>query len=317
MPSSRWTPFAAAALLLLASPRAQAQRAAQGFAVDRFYPSASGGGWLVMDTLDMHGGLGGALSLTADDAHDPLRLSDGAAHLAVVSDEAIADIGGSISTGRFRFSLDIPTPLAVVGQSGVVQGHAFTAPVVDLGTRTDAVADARLGLVARLLGEATSRLRLGVGVQLYLPTGSRADATTDDTYRAMGRLLLAGDEGRFTYAAQLGLHLRPLDEHEIPGSPRGHELLYGAAAGASVSLGGDQAWRAVVGPELFGASALRAFDDARPTALEALLSARLEGTREGVMQTRIKLGIGGGLTHQFGAPDVRIVLGVEAFGFKP
>ena len=64
--------------------RARAQQQPQGFAVERFYPSAPGGGWLVMDALDMHGGLGGAVALTSGYARDALRIRDGSRTLPVV-----------------------------------------------------------------------------------------------------------------------------------------------------------------------------------------------------------------------------------------
>src|SRR5260370_39812697 len=65
--------FAFGAMVLGASAYAPCARAQpqqpqpqhpQGFAVERFYPSAPGGGWFVMDALDLRGGLGGALALT-------------------------------------------------------------------------------------------------------------------------------------------------------------------------------------------------------------------------------------------------------------
>ena len=57
--------------------------------------------------------------------------------------------------------------------SGTVDGHAFTAPPVDLATNPDTLADARLGFDARLVGERSSRFRLGAGVQLFVPSGDR------------------------------------------------------------------------------------------------------------------------------------------------
>src|SRR5437868_1721412 len=66
MPSSRHLPVAMALsfLALTAASSAHAQQPASGYSLDRFYPSAPGGGWFAMDALDMHGGLGGTLGLT-------------------------------------------------------------------------------------------------------------------------------------------------------------------------------------------------------------------------------------------------------------
>jgi hypothetical protein len=316
-----------AALAITWTTRAEAQQQAQGFALDRLYLSAPGGGWFVMDTLDMHGGLGGAISLTTSYARDPLRLqtTDRSQWLAVVSDEALANIGFAATYDRFRLYLDFDTPLTVQGQSGTVgayqftapnSGQAFTPPGVNLGTAPDAFADARVGFDARLLGSAVSPFRLGVGAQLFVPSPNtlQSEYLTDGTFRAMGRLLFAGDVGAFTYAGQVGVHVRPLDETPTPGGPQGSELLFGAAAGARLPLGSAPGAPAVViGPEVYGESAFRSLFGSTSTGLEALLTSRIEGTADDGGQLRVKLGSGGGLDPQFGAPEWRFVIGIELF----
>src|SRR5271156_2642555 len=77
-----------AVLASLWPPSAEAQQQAQGFDLERLYTSSPGGGWFVMDSLDMHGNLGGALSLVTSYARNPLRVTNGNQQLAVVSDEA-------------------------------------------------------------------------------------------------------------------------------------------------------------------------------------------------------------------------------------
>jgi hypothetical protein len=42
----------------------------------------------------------------------------------------------------------------------------------------------------------------GAGAQIFIPNDSRANYDTDGSFRAMGRLLFAADEGIFTYAGQ-------------------------------------------------------------------------------------------------------------------
>src|SRR3954463_9961809 len=94
MPSSR-TLLSAFALSLLAltwASSAQAQQPAAGYSLERFYPSAPGGGWFVMDALDMRGGLGGTLGLTVGYARNGLRIHSGTQSLAVVSDQATASV---------------------------------------------------------------------------------------------------------------------------------------------------------------------------------------------------------------------------------
>ncbi len=286
---------------------------AQGFAVERFYPSTSGGGWFVMDTLDIQGGLGGAVAMTLGYARNPLLVTDGTQTLAVVSDQAFIDVGAAITYKRFRAYFNLDTPLVSTGDSGMVSGYTFTAPSVNLANHPDTLADARIGVDVRILGEPRSRFRLGLSAQLFAPLGNRADYLTDGTFRGMVRVLYAGDLGRFTYAGQLGAHIRPLDDSPIPGSPNGSELLFGAAAGVKLPVWQKRSLFLVLGPEVYGATAFRSFFGNSSTALEGLLSARLEGTRDDRAQLRVKLGAGAGLNPQFGAPEWRVVLGVELF----
>src|SRR5579864_6185767 len=91
------------------SSNAEAQQPPQGFAVERFYPSAPGGGWMVMDDLDMHGGLGGVIAISSGYARRPLQVatSDGSQRLDVVSDQAFADVGFAVTYDRYRLSLDL------------------------------------------------------------------------------------------------------------------------------------------------------------------------------------------------------------------
>ena len=303
----------ACVILLSASAGAQAQQQAQGFAVERLYPSAPGAGWFVMDSLQMGGGLGGALSLTVGYARNPLRLTDGTQTVAVVSHQMVADIGAAVTYDRWRLYLNLDAPLSIKGYSGTIGDYSFTAPSVDLESNPDTLSDPRIGIDMRDFGSPTSSFRLGVGAQLIFPNGNRADYDTDGTYRGMVRALFAGDEGLVTYAGQLGVHLRPLNDSPTPGSPRGRELLFGVAAGAKLPVGRSANSAVIVGPEVFGATAFQSFFGSSSTALEGLLTARLEGTAENRAQLRVKLGVGAGINQQFGAPEWRIICGIEIF----
>jgi hypothetical protein len=301
--------------------------AAEGFALDRLYLSAPGAGWFVMDSLDVHGGLAGAVSLTTEYAHDPLRVrsSDSSQDLAVVSDEVLANFGFMASYDRFRVYLDLAMPLDVTGQGGIVGNSQFTAPTtclpytpsgVNPSTAPDTLSDGRVGVDARLLGAPGASFRLGASAQLFIPSPNtvRSEYLTDGTFRAMGRVLFAGDVGALSYAGQLGVHIRPLDDGSTPGSPQGSELLFGAAAGARVATAAARTMSLVVGPEVFGATAFRSFFGSDTTAVEGLLTGRVEGTGETGPQLRVKLGIGGGIDAHFGAPEWRAVVAVEVFG---
>jgi hypothetical protein len=297
----------------LCSLPAEAQQQAEGFALERLYTSAPGGGWIVLDALDMHGGLGGAMELTTGYEHDPLRVQAGGQTLAVVSSEAFVDFGLAATYDRYRVYANFTMPASLTGDSGTVGNYTYTAPNVSLGSDPDNLADIRLGFDARLLGDARSPFRLGAGAQLFIPSDSRANYDTDGRVRAMGRILFAGDQGIFTYAGQAGVHIRTLDDSPIPGSPQGSEFLFGIAGGVKIPVGSAKQF--VVGSEVYGASAFRSFMQAGETDKEWLLSTRFEGTGSSGRQARVKLGVGRGINPQFGAPKWRVVLAVELFGW--
>jgi hypothetical protein len=184
-----------------------------------------------------------------------------------------------------------------------------------LSAGPDILTDVRVGFDARILGDPKGPFRLGAGAQLYIPSANEdpAEYVTDGTPRAMGRVLFAGDVGMLTYAGQLGVHVRPRDDSPAPGAPHGSELLFGAAAGARVPNLGHGSTALVIGPEVYGASAFRSLFGTDATALEGLLTTRLEGTADDGPQVRVKLGIGAGLDARFGEPEWRVVFGVELF----
>jgi hypothetical protein len=320
-------PLAAWAFAVIAAGtgwNAPAEAQEQGFGVERFYPSAPGGGWFVMDDLSLRGGLGGAAALSTGYARDPLRITstDGSQHLNLVSDDAFVDLGFAATYDRWRFYLNFTMPTLVQGEGGTVGGRSFAAPAVPNygspgvtpSSSPDIISDVRIGIDARILGEPDGPFRLGAGAQLFVPSANEAPSeyVTDGTLRAMARLLAAGDVGLLTYAGQVGVHVRPRDDSPVPESPQGSELLFGAAAGAKVPVGGGRT-ALVVGPEVYGASAFRSLFGKGATALEALLTARLEGTASDGPQIRVKLGGGGGLDADFGAPEWRLVFGIEVF----
>jgi len=276
----RW--LAAIVLLAWAAPA----RADDGFMLERLTPAPAGAGWIALDALDMHGGLSGAASLTVSYAHDPLR--------GVVSDEAFFDIGAALTYDRLRFSLDLTSPIAIDGPSASV----------DIGHDPDVIWDPRFGFDVRFFGDAGAPVRLGWSAAVFLPNGDRAAFDSDGTVRGMFQLLFAGDLPHFTYAARAGIHARMLRVTN-PDGPEGDEFLFGAAAGARF---GPRAWTFVLGPEIFGETALDDFFLAR-TGVEGLLSARLDH-----FPFRLKLGGGGGLDPHFGAPGWRVVVGVELVG---
>jgi hypothetical protein len=298
--------------LVAGSLEISAQQQPTGFALERFYPSAPGAGWFVMDDLNIGGGLGGAIDLTSGYARNPLVVpsSDGVQRFALVSNEAFVNIGAAVTYDRYRVYLNFPMPYLVAGTSGMFGPYQLNAPAVTAGTNPDTIADPRLGFDARLFGQPGSSVRLGASAQLIFPSGARDDYISDARYRALFRFLAAGDRGAWSYAGQLGVHVRPLVDRLVPGGPDGNEFLVGASGGRKVTL--NSGWALIAGPEIFGATAFRAFFNGA-TALEGLMTARFERSGHG-RNLRIKMGVGHGLIEHFGAPQWRVLVGVELFG---
>lgn len=298
-----------------ASSSVEAQQQTQGFALERFYPSAPGGGWFVMDDLNISGGLGGAISLTGGYARNPFEVTNpaGTQQFMLLSGESFVDIGAAITYNRYRLYLDLPVPLSVTGSSGTVGPNQVTAPSLSVGRNPDTISDPRIGFDTRLFGKPGSFLRLGAGAQIIFPAGDRADYVSDARYRAMFRFLAAGDAGRFSYAGQFGLHVRPVEGLLPPGGPNGNELLFGASAGRRFTV--RKSWDAIIGPEFFGESAVHS-NYSGQTGFEGLLTARLERTGD-KPHLRFKLGLGHGLVQSFGAPQWRVLVGVELVGQRP
>ncbi len=303
--------FRITTLLVLVGVRlsAHGQQRAQGFGVERFSPSPVGSGWLLMNDLASPGELGGALALTSGYAHNPLALRDRTTRVAVISDQAFLNFGAAVVFRGFRLSLDAAMPLIIRGTSGTVKGTTFSAPSVSLGSNPDSLTDIRVGADARLLGQPGTAFRLGVSARLFIPSGNRDDYATDGTYRGMLHALVAGDVARFAYAAEAGVHIRPLEPSS--GGPQGSELLCGVAGGIKFELGKSQNWSLVIGPEVVAATALRAMFAQRSSGVEVLASARLETHLDDTTRLRAKLGLGLGLGSRLGVPEWRVVLGIE------
>src|SRR5262249_20392300 len=165
MRSSRTSRWVLGALLLALSARAQTP--VQGFDAERFFPSAPGAGWFVMDSLDMHGELGGAISFSARYARDPLRVGG----VAVVTDSGYGQIAAAVTFRSWRWSLAFDVPVAVKGRTATTGGYTYPGPDLDLSSHPDTLSDVRVGVDTRLFGEPAGPFRPGLRAQLWGPRG--------------------------------------------------------------------------------------------------------------------------------------------------
>ena len=287
----------AASVALTSTARAQEK----GFAVNRFEPSERGSTWFVLESLDMRGRARPALGVVTDYQYRPLAIyeRDGSVRASVISHMLTTHIGGSFVVGdRLRFGVSLPVVLYADGEDAQLGALRYAAPA-----SAQSFGDARLAIDLRLFGAHDGPLTMAVGTQLFLPTGDPASYSGDGSVRAAPRLLAAGNIGAFTYAAKLGTMIRNPETATFANSPVGHEVIYGASAGARVA---DR--RLVVGPEAYGSTTLTGDSfKTRTTPVEILIGAHYAF----VGGFRVGAGVGTGFTRGYGSPQFRALLSLE------
>jgi outer membrane protein OmpA-like peptidoglycan-associated protein len=287
----------AAGLSLSGPARAQAS----GFALDRFDPSDRGSDWFVLDSLDMRGKLRPALGVVGDYGYLPLAIynGDGTLRSKLVEDQLFLHVGAAlVFLDRFRVALNLPLALVQNGQGGALDGVSYAGP------SGFAVGDLRADADVRLAGAYGDPFRVGIGVQVFVPVGSRSDFTSDGSTRVQPRLNVAGDVGVFAYAAQVAFQYRGLDS-SYAGTPLGSQVSFGGAVGLHTS--NRVLW---IGPEVYGATTVSSSDaifKKTTTPLEALLGVHLRIASD----WHAGIGGGGGLTRGFGSPAARAVALLE------
>ncbi len=281
--------------LLVASPATAQQK---GFAVDRFEPSERGSEWFVLDSLDLRGRLRPAVGVVTEWAYHPLVAYDvdGNYVRALIRNQVFLHPGASLVLfDRLRVGASLPIAVLQNGRAIATQTQTYLPPDAAAG-------DLRLSGDVRLFGVHGGLATGAIGTALHLPTGSRANYTSDGNVRFAPRFTIAGDVSVFTWSARVGYHHRALTER-FERNPLGSELTGGAAAGVRVI---DR--RLVVGPEVFASSILDedSFGKRRGTSVETLLGAHLS-----LADFRVGAGAGTGLTRGWGTPAFRGFLSVE------
>ena len=275
---------------------------APGFAVDRFDPSERGSEWFAADSLDLRGHVRPAMGLVASWAYRPLVIynADGSERAALLEHQLVIHPGASLVLwDRLRVGVSIPIAVAQSGTGGVINGVAYAPP------DSASIGDVRLGADVRLFGLYGDPLTIAAGVQVYLPSGSRASFTGDGTVRAQPHVMGAGQIGRFfVYAAKVGVDVRTYDA-SFAGTQLGTELAFAAAAGVKGIDG-----KLVVGPEIYGSTIVGSDEGAfarRNTPFEALLGAHYMFVRD----VRAGAAVGPGISRGLGSPELRAALSIE------
>ena len=296
---------ALATVVVSAAGTARAQQAA-GFAVDRFEPAGAGSTFLWLESLDFEGHLRPAARLVGAWAWKPLVVYDGQVNevAPLVRQALVQHVQGSIVVwDRARLDLDLPVPLSHTGSDVVVGTQVYGAP------EGAGIGDLRLGADVRLFGRPWSRLTGGAGAQVFLPTGSTKAFTSDGGVRFWPRVMLvgrprflvAGESDRLTWAARVGLHVRPEHTCACDLSP-GSEV----TAGLGATWRFSQRWAA--GPEIYLATAMGGrFASRAGTSAELLLAGHV-AVAPG---WSVNFGLAPGLADGAGTPVARAIVGVQ------
>ncbi len=285
------------AVLAGGAARAQSAPAGSGFAVDRFEPAGGGSQWFSLESLDFYGRGRPAFGLVLDGAWKPLVIYDQSGHqvAALLRDQTVAHADAAVVLGNhFRLDLNLPVVLYQQGGALVLDNHAFAVP------SHTALGDVRIGADLRVYGHTGDPFMAAVGAQVFVPAGKTATFAGDGSWRVWPHLLVAGDAGAFTWAANVGYHIRPTDKCGCSLAP-GDELTAGLAAGVHLSPA------VLIGPELFGSTSHLGNRVASP--LELLVGAHF-GVARG---WTLSVGAGPGLTDGAGSPEVRGVVGLRYF----
>jgi OmpA-OmpF porin, OOP family len=287
-------------IALSSAPPAVAQSGTHGFAVDRYSPADPGSAWFVADSINQAGH--GRLSFQAigDWAHRPLVLNDDAGRsYAAVSDQIFLHLGAGVTLWD-RATIVISAPIQLYSGADSDGGDLSSYGTASGGH----LGDLRFGATSRLVGMANAKFRLGAGLHVDAPTGSRAAYGSDGKWRVAGRISAAGDIDDWAYAGALGLRYRALTD-SYADVPLGSEATLVVAGGRHLAR-----HRLLVSAELWASTVIEngdAIGKESSTPLELLLGGRFALSPAWA----VGLAAGFGLFHGLGAPRERVLASVE------
>jgi outer membrane protein OmpA-like peptidoglycan-associated protein len=293
------------ACLLLLERGARAEPTVTGFALDRYRPPEAGSDWFANESLDLRGSARPALSLVADIGYRPLVLfgPDGEELLALIDAQFFYHVNASVTLWhRLRLSASVPLLLYSQGGEGTLDQLGDRENVPIYSSDGSGIGDVRFGLDLRLAGTYGGPFSLAIGGRVYAATGSEPQFTSDGRARIEGRLMWAGQPGRVSYAAYVGI-LEHGEKDDFAGLPFGTDLTFGAALGLRLAQ-----QRLHIGPEVYGETVISDSGDGflkrATTPVEAAFGAKLR-----IADTiRIGAAVGRGVTNAIGASQFRALV---------
>ncbi|MDH5675784.1 MAG: choice-of-anchor L domain-containing protein [Myxococcales bacterium] len=292
-------------LLVLAGGAGRANAQVQSLPLNQLDPGLASDDFFSAQSPRTEGHLLPAAQLSLDYINAPLVIRDanGDELGKVVSGQAYLRVGASLALfDRLAASLELPLAVYQDGETPDVGTAVVTSP------DSAAMGDLRLGLRARLHGEADDGFQVALGAHLWLPTSPAEGFTGDSAATLKPHLIVGGRGSSMVWSLNVGPKLRFSDNP--------HQISY--AAGVAWVGAGDALQ---IGPELHGGFALDApgsvliggegvqgveIDNSGGDAdMEALLGAKYR-----VGAWRLGLAGGPGFTDAIGNARARVLLTV-------
>jgi OOP family OmpA-OmpF porin len=274
----------------------------EGYASNNFEPSERGSDWFANESLDLRGTFRPAIGIVADYGYRGLigKVNpDGTVNASVVRDQLFFHPGVSFSIAdRLRIGISMPVAAYGFGHQADYPPLSYMPPA-----RDTAIGDLRVSIDLRMFGEYGDAMTAAIGVSGFAPTGDRDAFTGDGVARVQPHLLVAGDLGPFAYAMRAGYEYRDLRADYID-TRLGSTFNFGGAAGFRFA---DK--KILIGPEVFGRTIVgnsHALEE-HATPIEIILGGHFHVSDE----VRVNAGGGTFITHGYGAPVYRALLGVE------
>lgn len=303
-----------AAAVFFAAPAAVAQQ--PGLAsMNRYDPPERGSEWFVGDTLDLRGKVRPAFGTTLEGGYRVVAFQkSGQFSSSLLRDVVTLHAGGSLVVfDRVRVGLELPI---------IVFQDAGAQPITLAGVQyappsEQALGDLRLGADVRIFGTYGSRspgrldqgFSLAAGLQTFFPTGSQADWASDGRVRFAPRVLGSAELGPIVAAARFGF-MFGRNEQWVLGAKWGQEVQFALSAGVRTL-----ARRLVVGPELWWSAVILSEPSGTPPPNADSGSLHpvewLFGAHYTAGPVRFGAGIGSGISHDLGTPQVRWLASLE------
>ena len=290
---------------IIASTSTASAQSQEPLPLNRYNPSWTGDHFFGVQSpfaaghLDFHGGV------ILDYAHNPLvlrrELPDGDEDIgSIVEHQLFLHVNATFALWeRLAINVNLPIALFQEGESPSADGVSFSSPEgADIG-------DLRIGLRGRLFGEYEDPFQIGIGAELWAPTGNSDSGSYvgNGSVRGMPSALIGGMIGRFIYSANLGVEFAKAQA--ILDAQQGHMFRWGLAGGV---LLGDKR-NIQLGAELYGGLV---FEDvkSRTTNAELLFGGKYRFLEDFV----VGAAVGPGLAPGIGSPDVRALF---TFAYSP